>query len=292
MVASSVSALSTFRGVVPFLLPLLLRVNAYGDEHETSVKAALANVSIPLIDLMPGSDLMIALTSTLWTFVRDQINLLLGGRGTYYVVASLIILTLFATLFLTRELWYPTFHEHSFAQCHCTSIREWTCVGWLASHLCSCCYGSYHPRFRLRVLVHEVSKFHGANALYVKATCGNNPEKTTSIKDVPHTWLYPIVWNEPLDMDVQISDESITLQLMNPNHDVVGKTVLLVSHYYYLMKGSLDRVLYTDKAVVKPIVDSTGVVIGNLSVSLYATNFGEPLPDSYGGEDQPFLAPK
>ena len=137
-----------------------------------------------------------------------------------HVVSALLVLVVFGALFATKSLWWDRFYQMTFANVHCGSIRNCPGVGWLFSNfcpclgLCGCDVSAYHPHFRLRILMHEAHNFKGT-AIFVRAKCGNNPPKSTSMMKIPMSSMYPVVWNEPLDLDITTADENIDMEVVD-----------------------------------------------------------------------------
>jgi hypothetical protein len=132
-------------------------------------------------------------------------------------------------------------------------------------------------------VVHEALNLSG-RACYVNATAGNNPPKTTSIRKVPtQSHYYPVVWNEPLDLEMTVADEFIHLQIVESDGTVLGTTQLSCAEFWPLMEGSLEDVMYLrDRSIVKQIFEG-GKQSGELEVSLYATLPGNAMPEVIQG---------
>lgn len=73
--------------------------------------------------------------------------------------------------------------------------------------------------------------------VYFVVKLGHNPLKTTSVQLAPaNTKASPVVWNECLDFDVRMTDDSITIQLMHfdpsASDDVVGTAMVPIDDFF------------------------------------------------------------
>lgn len=120
-------------------------------------------------------------------------------------------------------------------------------IGCVCRTCCPCLIGPHHQAFRLRMILHQAAniryteglfgKLRGAQMqVYVVVKCGHNPVKTTSWQFVPaDSKSEPVTWNECVDLNVRMTDDLITVQLMehNPSNkdDVVGTASVHVADF-------------------------------------------------------------
>lgn len=117
--------------------------------------------------------------------------------------------------------------------------------------------------------------------------CGNNPKKTTSAHPFPLVGnaVEPLVWNEPIDIDVTTADEEIVIEAVtiveSGEVTLYGSVTLLVQEFYDFMNGSLDSVKYMRDIQSKQLVCTNAMgrieYVGELQYSLYATVFGKAI---------------
>eukprot|EP00929_Paragymnodinium_shiwhaense_P065459 TRINITY_DN32806_c0_g1_i1.p1 TRINITY_DN32806_c0_g1~~TRINITY_DN32806_c0_g1_i1.p1 ORF type:complete len:496 (-),score=58.08 TRINITY_DN32806_c0_g1_i1:309-1796(-) len=224
---------------------------------------------------------MYAAALWIWDKALDIKNAFGSGRRLILLFVTLVVL---AVLYATSEFWWFFVYDNTFGKCHCCNILNVPGVGWAAGTLCWCCCYPYHPNFRLRVLIHEAWDLPRTGGhCHIVARCGINPIKTTSSQHVPKNNMpaggSPVVWNEPLDFEIRVSDEFIHLQLVSEAHGDIGKLTLEVSEFLHEMNGSWENVKYSTK-IKKCNMMRFGRQAGELHVSLYATRPGVALPSA------------
>jgi hypothetical protein len=219
--------------------------------------------------------------------VADNPGRSIGQLVRHSLEAALTAFVLLVVIAL-RDYWLPIVRD-VFAAWHCPSFRDNYCMGWLSSKLCPCCVNKFHEPFRLRIAVKRAwnlrrTDIFGNMEAFVLVQCGNNPLKSTAVQVVPlDNGYYPVEWNDTIDIEVQISDEFITLQVADfdqmSSSDVIGATSLCVSEFYDKMQGSLSDVggKHSCGEISKPLV-MRGEDAGELVVELFATKPGKPLP--------------
>lgn len=216
----------------------------------------------------------------------------------------IVVLILFAVLVAagTRDQWGPPLYDATLGQIHCCSCRNCylcgCCWAWWAYFLCCCSdkWGNFHPNFRLRILFHEArglrkTDMFGNMQVFVKVRCGNNPIKTTSVQDMPVGLPVlggnknNVIWNEPIDLEVATSDETISIECCDQDAmgaSIIGKCALQVSEFYSLMErvpGANMRILkMPEGSISKRLLYGGNKDAGQIILSLFATDPGQPLP--------------
>uniref|UniRef100_A0A7S2IDF0 C2 domain-containing protein n=1 Tax=Alexandrium andersonii TaxID=327968 RepID=A0A7S2IDF0_9DINO len=217
------------------------------------------------------------------------------------IVNLLIILVVGFFLFLVwavRGLWWPLVRESTIDKMRLPSIRNVYCVAWLCSCACPCLFSRFHPPFRLRVVVHEawnLRRIDVVNAMecFVVVKCGLNPAKTTVIQAVPmNNRSQPVIWNDAVDLEVQITDEVLGFEVYNSAQltpdQLIGSVAVSVSDAYSRMQGHLDEVKSLERDSAKLMWMSDGSTIedaGRITFSLYGTRPQTPLPPVLPGMD-------
>jgi len=192
-----------------------------------------------------------------------------------------------------RGFWWPVVRENTLAKMKCSSPRNCYCIGWCCSCLLPCCVDRFHDPFRLRIVVQCVRDLRRTDALrfhtmycYVAISCGNNPLKTTAVRKVPLASSAPVVWNDALDLEIQIADEWLYLEVFDCNVEdkatVVGSVQMSISDFYSRMQGSLAEVRslegQTRRLLFAKGDGSIPEDAGVITLSLYATRPQTPLP--------------
>lgn len=243
-----------------------------------------------------GGDTIKATVQMILEFITSTIRSSLQtiGLEAKSLTTIMFLLAFLGVLVVLKDLWFPMVYEGTCGQLHCPSIRNAPFVGKCLSVLCGYCFRHYHPSFRLRVLVHSASGISGVRSAYVTGTCGVNPPKTTSMRNVPISAMYSTTWNEPLDFDVRTSDDFFNMQLIDSDGEDIGRVHVNVGDFFDGMEGSLDDVKYmpADKQPLsRTILRGRGNAhAGQLTFSLYATRLGHALPGVGGSsEAEPLL---
>eukprot|EP00397_Hematodinium_sp_SG-2012_P057277 GEMP01071426.1.p1 GENE.GEMP01071426.1~~GEMP01071426.1.p1 ORF type:complete len:260 (+),score=39.70 GEMP01071426.1:27-806(+) len=158
----------------------------------------------------------------------------------YLQQAAIIGITLFVCLVLwaTKKLWWASVYRMVCGNVKCVRCAELPVIGCVCRVCCPFLVGPHHQAFRLRILVHQAAnirytegllgKLRGAQMqVYTVVKCGQNPLKTTSAQFCPvDSKAEPVTWNECVDLNVHMTDNLITLQVMDydarSGDDVIG----------------------------------------------------------------------
>jgi len=213
----------------------------------------------------------------------------------------LIVLVAGFFLFLVwglKGIWWPLLWENTVSKMRLQSPRNAYCIAWITSCLCPCCFNRFHPPFRLRLVVHEAWNLRRIDVMnhmecFVEAKCGLNPSKTTAIQSVPlNNRSEPVIWNDAVDLEVQITDEILAIQVHNSApllpDQLIGSAHLSVSDEFSRMQGSLEKVKSIERETAKLMwvrEDGNLEDAGKIVFSLYATKPQRPLPPVLPGMD-------
>lgn len=160
------------------------------------------------------------------------------------------------------------------------------------------------PSFRLRLLIHHAKGLRNTDAggffsaggqmeCYVNVKLGHNPIKATTIQPVPYDSANkPVVWNEPMDLDVRTADVALIAQVMdydkgtNDKDDVVGTALIPMTE---ILESGEWATLQWRGILVKKFVPFTLLFenkkCGEIVISFVATPKGTKLPPSFHGLD-------
>lgn len=270
--------------------------------------ATLAPVAAPVVTTVAAGLQAVVVTTTAASVEADDGSSLFAGLAADVPIFGqnllIIAIVLFGVMVAagTRDQWGPPLYDATLGQIHCCSCRNCYlcgyCYAWCAYCLCCCSgkWGNFHPNFRLRILFHEArglrkTDMFGSMQVFVKVRCGNNPIKTTSVQDMAVGLPIlggkknNVIWNEPIDLEVATVDETISIECCDQDamgDSVVGKCALQVSEFYSQMDrvgGTNMRVLsMPEGSISKRLLYGGNKDAGQIILSLFATDSGQPLP--------------
>jgi len=128
---------------------------------------------------------------------------------------------------------------------------------------------------------------------YGVLTCGINPSKTTVIQPVPlNNRSAPVVWNDGVDLEVQIADEFVSVRVYKfqekAAHELIGSVQISVPDVFSRMEGRLEKVKSLEHQSAKLLwtrEDGSLEDAGKITFSVYATKPHTPLPPVLPGMD-------
>jgi hypothetical protein len=206
------------------------------------------------------------------------------------ILESCLFVFVVILLIAFRKYWIP-FFVACYEKLHCPTPRDNPCIGWCCARCCPCMVNQYHPPFRLRIAVNKAwhlrkVEMFGVMDAYVSIRCGNNPAKSTSPMPVPFDNSHsPVEWKEYIDLEVQISDDFITLQVVDQKQEmigmssahVIGTATLVVSEFFPRMADTLDTAGGSYLSDTKQLLYNSDYA-GEIDVELFATPPGKVLP--------------
>lgn len=171
------------------------------------------------------------------------------------------------------------------------SLRDCYCIGYCASCLCPGTFEGFHEPFRLRIIVHEGWQLRCTDALvqmecFVAISCGTNPTKNTLIRPVPrNNAKYPVVWEDAVDLEIQISDSWLDLEVWDydgfTKNDLVGSIQISATGIYNRMEGDPSEVRsleWQKHELLWRRENGALIEAGFITLSFFATKPSTPLP--------------
>lgn len=175
-------------------------------------------------------------------------------RSAKYVI---ILVAVIGIVVATRSMWWPKLKAATCGQMHCADMRDGHCCcfswGWcIMNVLFPFVCPKFHPPFQLRLIIVKAKSLKPANvgqitqgymSVYVDVQAGNNPVKSTSVKHYNFSSAVfaakasdeSVWWNEPIDLVIQPSVSSITVQVRTQTAfgaEVTGSVILPVEEFY------------------------------------------------------------